>query len=190
MSGELDIIIRKLQSGDENFYKSVFYDYYARLTFFANKYVHDLEIAREIVQDLFVKLYERRFNLHIETNFKSYLYRSVYNSCINHINQVAVREHHHQVIKNQSEEQYTFSEEEMNVSELEHKIYTEIEKLPGQCRKIFKMNRFDGMTNSDIAETLNLSKRTVETQISKALKILRGNIYPKMLVLACFLMAL
>ncbi|MFO7655571.1 MAG: RNA polymerase sigma-70 factor [Bacteroidales bacterium] len=187
MSGELDIIIKKLQSGDERFYKSLFYEYYARLTFFANKYVHDIEVAREIVQELFVKLYERRFSLHIETNFKSYLYRSVYNSCINHLNQVALRERHHQIIKNQSEDKYTFSEGETSLAELEHKIYTEIEKLPLQCRKIFKHNRFDGMSNSEIADMLNLSKRTVETQISKALKILRKRINPQMLALAFFL---
>ena len=60
--------------------------------------------------------------------------------------------------------------------ELEKKIYSEIEKLPSQCRRIFKMNRFDGLSNGEIADKLKLSKRTIETQISKALRILRKNV--------------
>jgi len=183
LARELEIILEKLQSGDERFYKSVFYEYYAALTYFANKYVNDLDVSREIVQDLFVKLYERRYSLKIESSFKSYLYKAVFNSCINHINKIAVREHHHQQIKYQDEEKYVFSEDDLNLSELEHKIYQEIECLPLQCRKIFKMNRFDGMTNADIAEKLNLSKRTVETQISKALKILRHKLSGYLLIL-------
>ncbi|MBN2214767.1 MAG: RNA polymerase sigma-70 factor [Bacteroidales bacterium] len=176
MKKELEIIIRKLRSGDEKFYKSVFYNYYPLLTYFANKYLHDIEIAKEIVQDFFVKLYEKRFSLNIDTSFKSYLYKSVYNSCINYLNQVALREQHHRQIKNLNHEQAVFTEDDIYLNELENKIYCEIEKLPSQCRRIFKMNRFDGLTNSEIAAKLKLSKRTIETQISKALRILRNNI--------------
>jgi RNA polymerase sigma-70 factor (ECF subfamily) len=176
LNKELEIVIRKLRSGDEKFYKSVFYEYYPLLTFFANKYVNDLEIAKEIVQDFFVKLYEKRFSLNIDSSFKSYLYKSVYNSCLNYLNQITLREQHHRQIKNQSYEQTVFPEDAINMTELENKIFSEIEKLPAQCRRIFKMNRFDGLNNSEIAARLKLSKRTVETQISKALRILRKNI--------------
>ena len=176
MNRELEIIIKKLRSGDEKFYKSVFYEYYPLLTYFANKYVNDLDIAREIVQDFFVKLYEKRYSINIDSSFKSYLYKSVYNSCINYLNQIALREQHHRQIKSQDHEQTEFTEDEINMTELENKIYCEIEKLPAQCRRIFKMNRFDGLTNSEIAAKLKLSKRTIETQISKALRILRKNV--------------
>jgi RNA polymerase sigma-70 factor (family 1) len=176
LNKELEIVIQKLRSGDEKFYKSVFFEYYPLLTYFANKYVNDLETAKEIVQEFFVRLYEKRFSLNIDTSFKSYLYKSVYNSCINYLNQIAVREQHHRQIKNTTYEKSVFSEDVMNVVELEKKIYSEIEKLPAQCRRIFKMNRFDGLSNGEIANKLNLSKRTVETQISKALRILRKNV--------------
>lgn len=176
MNKELEIVIQKLRSGDEKFYKSVFCEYYPLLTYFANKYVNDLEIAKEIVQEFFVRLYEKRFSLNIDTSFKSYLYKSVYNSCINHLNQIAVREQHHRQIKNTTYEKSVFSEDDINLVELEKKIYSEIEKLPAQCRRIFKMNRFDGLSNGEIADKLKLSKRTIETQISKALRILRNNV--------------
>jgi RNA polymerase sigma-70 factor (ECF subfamily) len=176
LNKELDIIIQKLRSGDEKFYRSVFYEYYPLLTYYANKYVNNLEVAKEIVQEFFVRLYEKRFSLNIDSSFKSYLYKSIYNSCINHLNQIAVREQHHRKIKSTTYEKTVLSESDMNMIELEKKIYDEIEKLPAQCKRIFKMNRFDGLTNSEIAEKLKLSKRTVETQISKALRILRKNV--------------
>jgi len=176
LNKELEIVIQKLRSGDEKFYKSVFYEYYPLLTYFANKYVNDLEVAKEIVQEFFVRLYEKRFSLNIDTSFKSYLYKSVYNSCINYLNQIAVREQHHRQIRNTTYERSVFSEDDINMVELEKKIYSEIEKLPAQCRRIFKMNRFDGLSNGEIAEKLKLSKRTIETQISKALRILRRNV--------------
>jgi RNA polymerase sigma-70 factor (family 1) len=187
LAKELKIILEKLKSGDEKFYKSLFQEYYPTLTFFALKIVKDIEIAKEIVQDLFVKIYERRYALNIETSFKSYLYRSVYNSCINHIQHVSIREHHHKIIKTETSEAEVFSEDEIYAVELEKKIYYEIEKLPEQCKRIFKMNRFDGFSNGEIAETLNLSKRTVETQISKALKLLRNRLAKEISTLIIFL---
>ena len=67
-------------------------------------------------------------------------------------------------------------ENEINTLELQQRIYEVIETLPSKCRRIFKMNRLEGLKNEEIAITLNLSKRTVETQISKALKILRSKL--------------
>lgn len=176
MKKDLEIIIRKLRSGDEKFYKSVFFEYYPLLTFFANKYVNNLDVAKELVQDFFVKLYEKRFALNIQSSFKSYLYKSIYNSCINYLNQSVLRDQHHRQIEYMTDEKTVLSDDEMNAVELEQEIYAEIERLPEQCKRIFKMNRFDGLSNGIIAEKLNLSKRTVETQISKALKILRKRI--------------
>lgn len=134
-----------------------------------------MDIAREIVQDLFVKLYEKRQSISIDVSVKSYLYRSVYNSCINYLNQRNMHEKH---IKNISLEKEvdTNPENEIMVVDLQRKIYEIIENLPVKCRKIFKMNRFEGFKNEEIAQMLNLSKRTVETQISKALKILKNKL--------------
>ena len=69
-------------------------------------------------------------------------------------------------------------ENEVNKTELEHALYRAIDDLPPKCQTIFKMNRFEGLSNNEIAEKLSLSKRTIETQISKALKILRIKMKP------------
>ena len=131
-----------------------------------------MDIAREIVQDFFVKLYEKRHNLSVETSVKSYLYRSVYNCCLNYLNQRNIQDKH---LKNIDLERVDEDNLESEISsvELQYRIHQIIEELPARCRKIFKMNRLEGIKNEEIATQLNLSKRTVETQISKALKILR-----------------
>jgi RNA polymerase sigma-70 factor (ECF subfamily) len=143
------------------------------LTVYANKYLHNIDQARDIVQDVFVRLYEKRKSITIETSIKSYLFKSVYNSCINYIRINNIHNKHLLNIKKGKENDYVDLIEEMQTSELEKFLYDAISELPEQCKKIFKMNRFNGMKNAEIAEKLKLSKRTVETQISKALKILR-----------------
>ncbi len=131
-----------------------------------------MDIAREIVQDFFVKLYEKRHNLSVETSVKSYLYRSVYNCCLNYLNQRSIQDKHLKSIDLERVDEDNL-ESEISSVELQYRIHQVIEELPARCRKIFKMNRLEGIKNEEIATQLNLSKRTVETQISKALKILR-----------------
>jgi RNA polymerase sigma factor (sigma-70 family) len=111
----------------------------------------------------------------IDTSLKSYLYRSVYNACMNYINQRSIQEKHIRNIDLERNDEENL-ENEINSVELQNRIFNLIESLPPKCRKIFKMNRLEGMKNEEIAVSLHLSKRTVETQISKALKILRNKL--------------
>jgi RNA polymerase sigma-70 factor (family 1) len=154
---------------------SLFKKYYAPLVAYACKFVADSDIAREIVQDFFARLLEKKDSISIDSSIKSYLYRSVYNCCINYIKQRAIQDKH---IKNIEFERSIEDnlENEINTIELQHKIFLIIEKMPAQCKKIFMMNRMQGYKNEEIAAELKLSKRTVETQISKAIKILRNNL--------------
>ena len=153
-------------------FEDLFKRYYAPLVVYANKYVISIDIAREIVQDFFVRLYEKRNSLNIEISVKSYLYRSIYNCCINYINQKNIQDRHLKNIDLERDDEENL-ESEINSIELQQRIYEAIEDLPSKCRRIFKLNRLEGLKNEEIAKQLNLSKRTVETQISKALKILR-----------------
>jgi RNA polymerase sigma-70 factor, ECF subfamily len=156
-------------------FEALFKQYYAPLVVYAYKYVPEMDAAREIVQDFFVKLYEKRSTLTIDTSIKSYLYRSVYNSCMNYINQRSIQDKHIKNIDMERNDEENL-ENEINSIELQNRIFTLIEALPPKCRRIFKMNRLEGMKNEEIATSLHLSKRTVETQISKALKILRNKL--------------
>lgn len=175
MNNQDDNQIASLRKGDIRAFEAMFRQYYAPLVAYAAKYMKDTEIAREIVQDFFVRLFEKRQLLSIDTSVKSYLYRSVYNCCINYINQQNIHNNH--IKKMDAEREVTDNlENEIARLELQQRIASIIDSLPHQCRRIFKMNRFEGLRNEEIAAALHLSKRTVETQISKALRVLRSKL--------------
>lgn len=179
MSNDQDIALQqRLSRGDETAFQETFELYFRVLVLFATKFSLEKEVAEDLVQDVFVKLYEQKDRLQFHSSLKAFLYQSVRNKCIDLIRSTKTRERHHVEIKAGAEIEGLNSEELMMQSELEEKIYLSISQLPDQCQLIFKMNRFEGKKNQEIADELNISKRTVETQISKALKILREEIYP------------
>ena len=164
-------LIKGLQGGNERAYRQLFDLYFEPLTYFAYKYLEDLDASQDLVQEVFSSLYEKRENLSITQSLKSYLYRSVQNHSINVINHNKMKKRHHDVIKERSDVSATDSSIELQ--ELELKILRSIDALPEQCARIFKMSRFEQLSNQEIADALGISKRTVETQISNALKELR-----------------
>jgi RNA polymerase sigma-70 factor (family 1) len=180
LNEDTQFLIDRLRNGEEAAYQVLFNEYYKVLTIFANKYLKDIEESKELVQDLFVHLYERRTNLDINSSLKSYLFRSTHNRCINYINAQKIRNKYAEHVSFTVDVKENSLEDEVTSIELENVLYKAISDLPPKCRSIFKMNRFEGLSNSEIAEKLKLSKRTVETQISKALKILRVKMEPYM----------
>lgn len=171
-------LILKLREGHESAYEALFKDYYRELVIHANRYLYDMDVSKEVVQDLFVNIYEKRHQLDINSSLKSYLYRAVQNRCINQINSKKIREKYVDYVKTNNNDDENLIERSIDASELETALYSAISDLPPKCRMIFKMNRFEGLSNGDIAERLELSKRTVETQITKALKMLRTKLQP------------
>jgi RNA polymerase sigma-70 factor, ECF subfamily len=167
-------IIDQVRNGDVKAYGQIFHEYYGALCLFAKKIVGDMDKARDIVQEVFVTLYAGRSTLQISTSLRSYLFKSVYNACLNSIKQHKVHAHHHEYLKQQLP--FSDSQDMIVKAELEEKIRISIEQLPEQCRKIFRMNRYEGKKNSEIATELGISVRTVETQISKALAVLRSHL--------------
>ncbi len=164
-----------IRTGDPSTFQKVFNEYYPVLTVFAQKFLHDPDMSKEIVQDMFVQLYEKRQSLTIETSLKSYLYQSVRNGCLNRIKQDKTHQKHQEEIIKSSQDGADFSDH-IEKTELEQQIYNIISSLPPKCRQIFLMSRQEDLSNYEISEKLNLSIRTVETQISNALKILRKKI--------------
>ncbi len=166
-------LVRGLRRGEERAYRQLFEQYYGSLTIFALRYLNDKESAKELVQNVFLVLYRKREAIIIKQDqaIKAYLYKSVYHACLNERQQSQTRRRHEQqAAQAQATTDYTDTlVEAENVA----RIYQAIETLPTQCRRIFKLNRLEGLTNQTIATQLKLSKRTVETQISKALRLLR-----------------
>ena len=145
--------------------------FFQKLLLASEKYVKDVFVAEEIVQDVFLKIWENPQNLTDIKLVKPYLYRSVINASINYINKQKNIELHHLKIAAESSDQELLDLDEEN--ELIVLLHQEINKLPPQCQKVFKMNRFEQLKYKEIAIRLNLSERTVENHIATALKLLR-----------------
>lgn len=192
-------IIQKLKNGDEPTFQFIFKKYYTGLYYYAKKYLGDKHHAEEIVQNTFLKLWEKRETFTISKSFSSYLYKTVYNNCLNFLKHQQVKEkykeYYTQKIKN-AEEYYSISQESGQsiyiAKEIENDIDKAICKLPGQCRKIFELSRFEGLKNHEIAEKLEISKNTVQKQISIALCKLRSalvNYLPLLFIITINLIA-
>ena len=154
----------------EEIYKQCFDKYFERLYHYAFTIVRDDAEAKDIVQSAFVKLWERRKEVNLATSAQSYLYTSVYRLSLNTIRNRKIREGHHKKIIPIQEK-----EEKISVEEKERRIRIEsaIHDLPPKCKEVFLKSRMEGKKYSIIAIELDISIKTVEAQIGKALKILR-----------------
>lgn len=161
----------KIRSGDSSAFSWLFRKYYEPLYFFATRWIRDTQVAEDIVQDLFVKLWTNRQRLQIESNLKSYLYRAVKNRTLNIQKQVSKMSHPEDQsslpnISNSTPEQELIEKEKSTA------IHRAIDDLPKKCRQIYLMKRYDNLTYGEIAEILDISINTVKTHMKRALKIL------------------
>ncbi|MEM7655064.1 MAG: RNA polymerase sigma-70 factor [Bacteroidota bacterium] len=152
-----------------------FRTYYASLTAFAWKLVGSQAVAEELVQQLFVSLYEKGDQLTVPTTPKAYLFQAVRNRCLNHLKQ-AQRKQAQETSLETIHDQGSRYDDPLEATEFEAQLYRWIQALPPACQQVFRLSRFEAKSNAEIAELLGISKRTVETHISKALKLLRAKL--------------
>jgi RNA polymerase sigma-70 factor (ECF subfamily) len=166
-------LIAGLKSKDRKVFDYLFNYYYSGLCAYSLKFISDKSIVEDIIQDFFVALWIKSNQLNINTSLRSYLFTSVKNRCFNYLKHNKVHEKFNlyslHVLGNAENSNYNRYVE----SELKEAINSAIEKLPPRCREIFELSRFKGLKNQEIAGQLNISKRTVELQISLALRTLR-----------------
>jgi RNA polymerase sigma-70 factor, ECF subfamily len=166
-------LIQELRKRNKFAFDYLFTYYYSGLCNFAYKYLGDHQSAEDVVQDIFVSFYFESPQLEIKSSLKSYLFVSVRNRCMNWHKHHQSVEKYRQMILRKSDERDDLPVEMLAESELRSAIEKGMEKLPLRCREIFVMSRMKGLSNQQIADELHLSKRTVELQITNALKILR-----------------
>lgn len=153
-------------------FEMIFKSYYQPLCNYAYSYLQDREEAEEVVQSTFLSVWEKKDSLEVRS-LKSYLYAMVRNASLNMIKHQKVKQRHageELALSPQSEEAV---DNMMASTELEKRIATALTFLPEQCRLIFKLSRFEELKYAEIADQLNLSIKTVENQMGKALKIMR-----------------
>ena len=176
-------IVNKIRNGNIGAYEQVYSLYAGSLLLFANSVLGDFDTAKDIVQDVFLIIWEKRNFLYITSSLKAYLYKSVRNACLDYIKHQKVINKYNDLARDELfkiEINYLNSvyepTEEMQFDTRLNEINKAIELLPEQCRKIFKLSRFEGLKNREIATQLGLSVRSVDTQIYRALKTLRNNL--------------
>ena len=170
------LLIEKFKSGDPDSFSDIFSAYYKDLIFFAYTFTHDLSCSEDIVQDTFVKLWEDHEKLNITVSLKSILLKTIQNKCIDwHRHKKIVNNHSIYIIDNSPLYEYD-TDNYILRSELEGRIEKAIANLPEKLKEAFEMSRFEGLKYQEIAAKLNVSIRTVEVRISKALELLRKSL--------------
>lgn len=179
-----DVLVKDIRSNFDKIYLA----YYFRMYRFAKEYVIFDEDAENIVQDVFLILWEKRDVLKIQISILSYLFSLVKNKCLDHLRHRLVVEEFQQEYRAKLSSlealNYTFTSEE----DIERVLKEAIDKLPERCREIFLKSRIEGKKNREIAEELNISVSTVENQMTIALKKLRFELkdyLPLLLFLVC-----
>lgn len=156
-------------------FEKLFKEYFVALSHYAFKFVKDVDSSKEIVHKVFISLWEKRFEIHENTPLRSYLFTAVRNRCLNHLRDN--RKFESEELTGAREIQDPAADpSEMEDSELETRIMKEIDQLPERCSEIFRMARFENKKYKEIAESLGISVKTVEAQMSKALRILRDKL--------------
>ena len=158
-------------------FKRVFDEYYNPLCNFSSAILNNDTLAEDTVQEVFLHIWNKRKDIHIQDDIRNYLFSAVKNKSLE-----VLRKKKAEVIKISAAgdnliegKSYNIVEESSKYMRLE-RLYNSLRHLPPKCREIFEMSKLEGLTYSEIAKHLNLSVKTVETQISRALKILRKNL--------------
>ena len=178
---------------DEESFEAVFKTYFKALHAYASAILKESEAAEEIVQSVFLKLWEKRETLKINSSLKAYLYRAVYHDSLNHINHQKVkRKHwdhaHYEMTQGKPEQVGVQIKGQEN--ELYERFQLALEKLPEKCRMVFNLSRFEELKYQEIADRLDISIKTVEAHMGKALKTLRVELAEFLPLLLMFLINL
>ncbi len=153
-------------------YEKLFRELFKPLCSLAMKYLGDLDEARNLVHEVFITVWEKFDSLPPDTNYKSYLFTSVRNRCLNYLRD----KKNHLPLEKLAESKFSETNTQLETAELEKEIELAINSLPEKCRQIFELNRMEGLKYAEIAEKLGISVKTVEAQMSKALSVLRDHL--------------
>lgn len=169
---------RKIRKSDKRAFEILYKNHYARLCLYAYGFIPDEELVKEIVDDVFLKIWEKRETIDIKYGVKPYLYRCIHNSCMDHLglkgglkqnNRISISE---TIIELKGDDE-DYILRNIALKHLEKDIDKVIEELPPKCREIFILSRFELLSYPEISEKLNISVNTVKTQMSRALDSLR-----------------
>lgn len=170
VSEEEIFILQKMIEGDEDAFKYFFDTYYDDLCNYVNIYLRKESLSEDIVQNIFIYLWEKKSSLNLKNSVKSYLYSASKNKSLNHLrnikNQSRIAKEHF----SQSDTATGSTDQYLEFEELRSIVSQAVDRLPARCKKIYQLSRDREMTHKEIAEELGISVKTVENQITIAIK--------------------
>jgi len=168
------IIFNEIKQGNKEVYEALFADYYESLVTFAKSFLFDQQGAEDIVQELFIHIWEHASKINITSSVKAYFYHSIRNRCINHINRIKVKDKNNLLYMDgmlQTDDELEFFDPQLLTT-----IRQSIDELPEQMGNIFKMKMIDGESRDAIAKEFDISVNTVKTQLQRAKTKLRSKL--------------
>lgn len=164
--------IEKIQKGNKQAFERLFKEYYFELSRFAWRYVESKAVAEELVQDVFADIWEERTEWQ-PSNTKAYLFSVVRNCAVDYIRKQQVRQKYNSKLVDEKKPATINMENKKETKQIRTAIKAEVEALPARSKMTFKLHRYDGLTYREIAEVMDVSVKTVESQMTRTLKRLR-----------------
>ncbi len=176
-------LLAAIRRGDQPAFDAVFRQWYAPLCGYATRLTGgDSDEAEDLVQQAFVRLWEQRDRLDIAWSLKAYLYKTVHNAALNRLRSAQTRSKYLEFNAVQLENNRDLPDE--GAGELNERLQKALDLLPPQCRHVFELSRFEELKYREIAEQLGISIKTVETQMGKALRLMRLQLADYLVTLA------
>jgi len=172
-------LAERIRNDDSEAFKRLFELYYVKLCQFACRYVHSHDLSRDVVQEVFIKIWDNRRELHIKKSLRAYLYQAVRNNAINHANSIRNQSELKAKLINSMDQPSLISHQAEDgdsgedANELHRKIWKIAAKLPEKRRYVFILHRKHGLSYREISEVLNVTRKTVENQMGRALSFIR-----------------
>lgn len=175
-------LVLRLRQGDIKAFELIFSRYKEKLYFFVLGYVHSPEETEEIIQNLFIALWENRSNLNEAQSLKCYLYKAVTNKVYNYFKHEAVQKKYVEHMVNQTCDDEDQSLQYLYYNDLKGTLKSLVESLPAKQQMIFRLSRNQGLSHQEIADHLGLSVRSIENQVYRALKCIKENLREQQLL--------
>jgi RNA polymerase sigma-70 factor, ECF subfamily len=171
-------IFNRMAEGDKEAFRFFFEKYYTNLCNLVNIYIHDPVISEEIVQDIYIYFWEKKKDISIETSVRSYLFRASKNKSLNYIRNKKTKLAIQKRLMKMSYADHEMPDKIMDAAQLREIIETSVNTLPEKCREIYILGKENNLSYNEIAKELDISVKTVENQMGKALKKLRELLMP------------
>lgn len=177
-----NFFFHRFKNGDELAFEKIFISNHSQIVGFCNQFIADWDIAKSLAQEAFINLWLNREKIETINGIKAFLYTYAKSSCLNYIRHRKIISKYEDLQLQSKEDQLnrevleSFDFDSLELIELEELISRSINELPDQCRRVFMLSRFEGKMNKEIAEDLNISVKSVEANMTRALKTLRTDL--------------